>query len=170
MMRRLLPSALMTRQFGDRARFSVEVGDATSPALRVVDLWAAGKWLTTDDNTAYVPSFTHYLRLEADRVRRGDVPPCPFPDRTPQDTFRLLRADRSGFAQQFWFMRWSEIVDNVSTFACLDDELVIMFEFWRATHPAPDELGQTFVTRIRPEEFTSIADAAADFLDAGTAR
>jgi hypothetical protein len=160
----------MTRQFGDRASFSVEVGDATSPALRIVDLWAAGKCLTTDDNTAYVPSFTHYLRLEADRVRRGDVPPCPFPDRTPQEIFRLLRADGTGFAQRFWFLRWSEIVDNVSAFACLDGELVLMFEFWRATHPVPDELGKTFVTRIRPDQFSSIAGAAAEFLDAGTAR
>ncbi|MCG5471504.1 hypothetical protein LADH09A_005498 [Micromonospora sp. LAH09] len=144
----------------------MEVGQAISPALRVVDLWAAGKWLTTDDNAAYVPSFAHYLRLEAERVRRGDVPPCPFPGRAPEEIFRLLRTDETEFAQQFWFLRWNETVDNVSTFAYLDDDLVIMFEFWRGTHPFPDELGKIFVARIPREEFTSIGEAAADLLEA----
>jgi hypothetical protein len=42
----------MTRPFGDRATFAVEVGEPTAAALRVVDLWAAGTWLTTDDNVS----------------------------------------------------------------------------------------------------------------------
>ncbi|GAA0552924.1 hypothetical protein GCM10010172_39300 [Paractinoplanes ferrugineus] len=145
----------------------MEVGETTPPALRVVDLWAAGKWLTTDDNTAYTPSLSHYMRLEADRVRRGDVPSCPFPGRPPAEIFQLLRADETEFAQQFWFMRWSEIVDNVSAFAYLDDDLVIMFGFWRTNHRFTDDLGTGFVTRIPPAEFASIANAAADSLDAG---
>lgn len=146
----------------------MEVGEATAPALRVVDLWAAGTLITTDDNMAYVPSFTHYMRLEAERVRRGDVPSCPFPGRTPEEVFRLLRADETEFAQRFWFMRWSETVDNVSTFACLDDDLVIMFEFWRA-RPAPHEVGEVFVARLSPEEFVSVVEGAGQVLDAGLA-
>ena len=143
----------------------MEVGEAVSPALRVVDLWAAGEWLTTDDNTAYVPSLTHYMRLDAERVRRGDVPACPFPGHTPEEIFRLLAADRTGFAQRFWFLRWNETVDNVRTFAYLDDILVLTFEFWRATHPFPDQLGKVFVVRIDPLEFASTIEAAADFLE-----
>jgi hypothetical protein len=160
----------MTQRFGDRARFGVEIGEATSSALRVVDLWAAGTWLTTDDNTAYAPSLSHYMRREADRVRRGDVPRRPFPGRPPEEVHRLLRADQTGFAQQFWFLRWSEIVDNVPTFAYLDDDLVIMFEFRRTNHRFPEDTGTCFVSRIPPAEFASIADAAADSLDAGVTR
>ena len=47
------PSALMI-QIGDRATFAAEVGARTSRDLRTVDLWAAGKLLTTDDNAAFV--------------------------------------------------------------------------------------------------------------------
>ena len=139
----------------------MEVGAAVSPALRVVDLWAAGRWLTTDDNTAYVPSFTHYMRLEADRVRRGDLPAHPVPGRSPAETMPLL-------GPEFWFLRWNETVDNVSTFAYLDGDLVIMFEFWRPTHPFPEELGRIFVARLPPAEFTAVVEEAADFLDAGS--
>jgi hypothetical protein len=66
----------MTRRFGRRDTFAAEVGEAEPPDMRVVDLWAAGTWLTTDDNVAYVPSLCHYLRMEAARVRARDVPPA----------------------------------------------------------------------------------------------
>jgi hypothetical protein len=153
----------MTRRFGDRAGFCVEVGEPTSPALRVVDLWAAGQRLTVDDNTAYVPSLTHYMRLEAERVRRGDVPPRPFPKGNPEEMFRWLRRNKKGSAQKFWFLRWSEILDDVSTYAYrADDDLTILFAFWQTTEP-----GQTFELRIPAREFTAVVEEAADFLDAG---
>ncbi len=157
----------MTRKFGDRATFCVEIGEFTSPSLRVVDLWAGGKWLTTDDNTVYLPSFLYYMRDEAKLVRQRDIKPCPFPDRTPEEIFKLLRADQTGFREQFWFMRWSETVDNVSMYAYLDgDELVIVFQFWRTTHRYPEDLGRVFVARIPPDDFADIVEAAADVLDA----
>ena len=139
-----------------------------SPALRVVDLWAAYKWLTTDDNVAYVPSFSWYMRSDADRVRRRDVRPCPFPGRAPEEIFRLLHADETGFREQFWFMQWSETLDNVSAYAYLDDDLVIVFQFWRASHPLPEDLGEVFVATIPPDEFAAIVKEAADLLDAGS--
>jgi hypothetical protein len=50
-------------RFGDRETFAVEVGSsAGSAALRVVDIWAAGKRLTVDDNVAYIPSFLPAIR------------------------------------------------------------------------------------------------------------
>jgi hypothetical protein len=154
----------MTRRFGDRAGFCVEVGEPTPPALRVVDLWAAGQRLTVDDNTAYVPSLTYYMRLEAERVRRGDIPPRPFPRSNPEENFRRLGRDETGFAQRFWFLRWSEILDDVSAYAYLEDEdLMILFAFWRTTEPG----GQPFALRIPSREFTAVAEEAADFLDAG---
>ena len=127
------------RQFGDRATFCVELGEITPPSMRVVDLWAGGKWLTTDDNTAYLPSLIHYMRQELEEVRGGDIKACPFPDRTPEEIFHLLQADETEFRQQFWFLQWTEIVDNVSRYAWRDGEdLVIVFQFWRTTHIFPE--------------------------------
>ncbi len=139
----------------------------TAPALRALDLWAAGKWLTCDDNMAHVPSLTWYMRKDADRVRRRHVRPCPVPGRSPEEVFRLLQADRAEFREKFWFMRWSETVDNVSTYAYLDGDLVIAFGFWRPTHPFPEDLGEVFVARVSPDEFVTLVEEAADLLDAG---
>lgn len=58
-------------------------------------LWVAGKRLTTDDNLAFVPSFSHGMRSSAGRVRRGDIKPCPFPGRRPDEVFRLLLTDET---------------------------------------------------------------------------
>ena len=65
-------------------------------------------------------------------------------------------------------MRWSEIVDNVSAYAYLDDDLVIVFQYWRARLPAPQDLGNVLVARIAPDEFVTIVEQAADLLDAGS--
>jgi hypothetical protein len=156
----------MTRLFGDRATFAVKVGEIKSPGLRIVDLWAAGKYLTTDDNVAYVPFFRRCLRSSGAQVRRRDIKPCPFPERSPEEIFRLLEADETEFREQFWFMGWGETVDNVSCYAYLDDDLVIVFAFWRATHPFPEDLGKVFVARIPPDEFAATLEESADLIDA----
>ncbi|OKI79503.1 hypothetical protein A6A27_40595 [Micromonospora sp. CB01531] len=62
-------------------------------------------------------------------MRRRDVKPCPFPGRAPEEIFRLLHADETVFREQFWFMHWGETVDNVSTYAYLDDDLVFRLSF-----------------------------------------
>lgn len=154
-----------TRRFGGLATFAVEIGEIEPYQLRVVDLWAAGKRLTTDDNYAFLPFFINAMRSSAAQVRRRDVRPCPFPDRTPEEIFRLLHADDTEFREQFWFMQWGEIVDNVSKYAYLDDDLVIVFAFWRRTHPFPDDLGKVFVARIPPDKFVATVEEAADLLD-----
>ncbi|MFI6273416.1 hypothetical protein [Micromonospora zamorensis] len=156
----------MTRCFGDRATFAVEIGKIESRALRVVDLWLAGKRLTVDDNSAFVPFFLRIMRSSAAEVRRRDVKPCPFPGRTPEQIFWLLHADETELREQFWFMQWGETVDNLLKYAYLDDDLVIVFQFWRATHPSPEDLGKVFVARIPPDEFVATVEEAADLLDA----
>ncbi|WP_343447795.1 hypothetical protein [Micromonospora schwarzwaldensis] len=156
----------MTRRFGDRAIFAVEVGESISSELRVVDLWAAGKWLTTDDNVAFLPSFLRFLRSSAAQVRRRDVQACPYLERTPEEIFGLLKADETEFREQFCFMTWGETVDNVSRYAWMDDDLVIVFAFRRPAHPFPEDLGRVFVARIPPDAFATTLEEAADLLDA----
>jgi hypothetical protein len=155
----------MTRRFGDRATFAVELGETSSPALRVVDLWAAGKWLTTDDNLAYIPFLLHSMRSTAAQVRRRDIKPCPFPGRSPQENYRLLEADETEFHEQYWFMSWGETVDNLSRYAYLDDALVIVFAFWRTAHPFPHDLGKVFVAKIAPDEYAATLEDAADVIE-----
>lgn len=157
-------------RFGDRARFSMEIGEITPPSMRTVDLWAAGKWLTTDDNTAFLPTFIPLLRSTAARVRRRDITPCPFPERSAEETFELLNADETDLREQFWLLHWGETVDNVTSYAYLDgDDLVIAFGYWRAEHPFPEDLGKVFVARLPADEFSIILEQAADLLDAGLA-
>ncbi|WP_027345925.1 hypothetical protein [Hamadaea tsunoensis] len=156
----------MTAQFGDRAAFAVEIGEALSPDLRVVDLWAAGVRITTQDDVAYVPSLVHYMRSTAVRVRQGQVRPCPFPAKSPAEVFQQLEADQTDFRERYWFMRWSEIVDNVASYAYLDDLLVIAFAFRRADPPLPEHPGTVFVARIPPEDFATIVLQAVDLLEA----
>src|SRR5262245_43277645 len=42
------------RRFGDQRRFAIEVGEFYFPEKRArrVDIWAADRWLTCDDNNA----------------------------------------------------------------------------------------------------------------------
>jgi hypothetical protein len=127
----------MRRRVGDQTTFAIEIGEAVSADLRVVDVWAAGKRLTIKDNVAYVPYLYHYLRSVAAQVRRHEIRSCPFPGRSPEEIFRKLASDETEFREHYWFMRWSETLDNVSSYAYLDDELVIVFAFWRADHPIP---------------------------------
>lgn len=155
----------MTR-FGDRATFAVEIGEATSADLRTVDLWAAGERLTVDDNSAYLPFFSRAMRVTAAQVHRRALRPCPFPGLTPEENFGLLDADPTETREDFWFMQWGETVDNVSRYAYLDGDLVIIFAFSRTTHPVPEDLGRVFVARIAPDEFVTTLEEAAAWLDA----
>ncbi|WP_430495924.1 hypothetical protein ACQRWP_16790 [Micromonospora trifolii] len=156
----------MTRRFGDPATFAVEIGEVEPHQLRAVDLWAAGKRLTIKDSHAFLPFFIRVMRSSAAQVRRRDVEPCPVPGRTPEEIFRLLHADDTEFREQSWFLQWGETVDNVFKYAYLDDDLVIVFAFWRPDQPFPDDLGKVFVARIPPEEFVATVEQAADLLDA----
>lgn len=98
---------------------------------------------------------------------RRDVRPCPFPGRAPEEIFRLPHADETELREQFWFLRWGEVVDNVPTYAYLDrHELVIVFSFRRASHPSPEDLGKIFAVRIPPDTFATTVEEANDPLDA----
>jgi hypothetical protein len=164
----------MVLRFGDRERFCAEIGERATGALRTVDLWAGGKWLTTDDNAAYVPAFSYAIRTAAAEVRRGDVSPNPFPGSSPEDVFRrlsaLAEAAESDLPERFWLMHWGETTDNLSSYVYRDgDDLVIVFRYWRAAHPFPEDLGRTFVARVPADEFASVLERAAGELDAPAA-
>ncbi|RMI42445.1 hypothetical protein EBO15_19640 [Actinomadura harenae] len=67
-------------RLGDEDTLAVEVGEWAGPELRRVDLWAAGQWLTCDDNLVYVKQFRRAVAGTADWVRSGRAEPSPFPE------------------------------------------------------------------------------------------
>ncbi|MFC8257789.1 hypothetical protein ACFUNF_09170 [Streptomyces sp. NPDC057291] len=79
----------MTVLLGDKSRFAAEVG-AWDNALRRVDLWAAGKWLTCDDNSIFVRQFRRDVLDTAAWLRSGQGAPLPFDGLSPEATHRRL--------------------------------------------------------------------------------
>lgn len=158
------------RRFGHRATFAIEVGGlptyvveagATQVSdVRVVDIWAGGKWLTCHDNAAYVPTLVRCMRGTAELVRRREVPRRPFPWRSPAEVFRLLSANDREWRERFWLLRdWDEILDNVETYTWLDDSLVVACRIWRPSRT------EVFVARVPPDEFVATIDGAISLLD-----
>lgn len=147
--------SLQPQRFGDRAVFAVEVGEVVSPGVRAVDLWAAGKHLTADDNLVFLPYFRRRLAEAVDQLRTRGLPPSPYPGRSPEEVFRRLHADENGLRERFWFLDWGETLDNVSGYAYLDGEFVIAFAFWR--HGS-----EVFAVRVAPGDLIAVLAAAAE--------
>lgn len=142
----------MTTLLGNKERFAVEIGEF-SKGLRVVDLWAANRWWTCDDNCAYLPQFLQSVRDTIDRLRSGADLVLPFPGLSPAEAYRRLLAADDGSHQRFWFANWGPTTDNVDALLFRDGERVaIPFEFWRSEHLFPDELGKTFVAELPESE------------------
>ncbi|MET7309209.1 hypothetical protein ACWD7C_20945 [Streptomyces sp. NPDC005134] len=79
----------MTVVLGDRHRFAAEVGEWDHVLCRV-DLWAAGKWLTCDDNMVFAEQFRLAVLDTAAWLRSGGGSPPPFADLSPEATHRRL--------------------------------------------------------------------------------
>ncbi|MFH8729011.1 hypothetical protein [Streptomyces termitum] len=162
---------------GDRDGFGAEVG-GSGPLCRV-DLWAAGKWLTCDDNMAYVPRFRRDVRETAAWLRSGggSPPPLACAGLSPGAVHRRLMwcaEDGAGAGaetgERFRFLLWGPTTDNV--IACLfreKDRLVVTFEFWREDHlrDHPEDAGVVFVAEVSVREFVGVLDGITAALDAG---
>lgn len=115
----------MAALFGDRATLAFEVGDPSteSAALRRVDHWAAGRWLTCDDNTVFVPQYCRSL----------------------ESALRELRAADDGRFEAHPFMAWGPTTDNVQTRLTIHGaQCELTFAFWRAEHTPAEEIGVPF--------------------------
>lgn len=160
----------MAGLLGDKNRFAVELGAWDGQALRRVDLWTAGQWLTCDDNMAYVDQFRHYVARTAAGVRSGHVPARPFAGLSPAATHRRLLAeimDGEQEHEQFGFFGrwgWGPTTDNVTSFLWRDeDNLVITVEFWREAHllKHPEHAGTVFVAELPAAELAVILEEVA---------
>lgn len=151
----------MVSALGNKQRFAAEVGEYCDgdPQLRRVDLWAAGIWLTCDDNAAFVPQFRMSVEGTVDWLRSGCDLTMPFPGLSPEEVHRRLLDVDDGSRERFWFPMWGPTTDNVTGHLFrVGDRLVIPFEFWRPTHPRPDELGRVFVAELPEAELLRALD------------
>ncbi|MFJ8827666.1 hypothetical protein ACIREE_38740 [Streptomyces sp. NPDC102467] len=168
----------MTVLLGDKNRFAAEVG-AWDNALRRVDLWAAGKWLTCDDNSVFVGQFRQDVLDTAAWMRSGQGSPLPFDGLSPQATHRRLMrragADdetEADFAlrSQFRFLNWGPTTDNVTAHLFRDaNRLALTLQFWREEHliKHPEHAGEVFVAEIPTMEFVGILEGLVAVLDDG---
>ncbi|MGW8600510.1 hypothetical protein ACWGLB_16445 [Streptomyces sp. NPDC055893] len=166
----------MSVVLGDRFRFAAAVGEP-GPLCRV-DLWAAGKWLTCDDNMAYVPAFRRAVLDTCAWLRSGEGSPLPFPGLSAEATHRRLMARAMDDADpevepeaepeadyeqrsRFQVLHWGPTTDNVIAHLFREkDDLVITLEFWREEHLRnhPEDSGVVYVVEIQAQEFVSILD------------
>ncbi|MFF2412306.1 hypothetical protein [Streptomyces sp. NPDC058092] len=164
----------MTVPLGDKRRFAVEIGDRDH-GLRRVDLWAAGQWLTCDDNMAFVAQFRHTVLETANCVRSGKGSPLPWPDLPAEVNHRrlLLGSETphdtdAGPRGRYRGLEWGPTTDNlISSLFRNRDSLTLTFEFWRKehllTHPA--HAGHVFVVEVPVPEFVEILDGLVTALD-----
>lgn len=128
---------------GDRSRFAAEAGEWDA-ALRRVDLWAAGQWLTCDDNMAFVEQFRLAVLDTAIRLRCGQGSPPPFDGLSPEAAHRRLMLHAGDddeteaeyeLRSRFSALRRGPTTDNVTAHLFRDgDRLAITLRFRRQHH------------------------------------
>ncbi|MFF0476586.1 hypothetical protein [Streptomyces sp. NPDC004284] len=157
----------MSAVLGDKHRFAVEVGERGQ--LCRVDLWAAGVWLTCDDNMAYTPQFRRAVLHTADRLRSGEGSPPPYAGTSPEATHRRLGTETDHeLRSRFRALDWGPTTDNVMAHLFREGEhLMITLEFWREEHllAHPEHAREVFVVEIPTAEFIGILDDLVSVLD-----
>lgn len=164
--------------FGDKHRFAAEVGEWDHELCRV-DIWAGGKWLTCDDNMAFVRQFRRDVLDTTGRLRSGMTSALPFDGLSPQATHRrlMLRAETDGeseadfeFRNRYRGLDWGPTTDNVTTHLFQDQDCSLLtLQFRREEHllKHPEHADEVFVAKIPTAEFVGILRDLAAILDSG---
>lgn len=174
----------MWHYYGERERFAFEIGppDCEGPTTgtRRVDVYAAGRWLTCDDNTVYVQQFVYSLEGSIGRLLRNPTfykSVRPYPELSIEENFRQLLVEAEAGAtgdyayRDYLFMDWGPTSDNVSSCLFREGETVhIAFSFWRESHHDPSELDKVFVAELPERELLLILHRAAWDLAQGRSR
>jgi hypothetical protein len=162
---------MMNRWFGDRSRFAIEIGEFYGDDItpRRVDVWAAGIWLTCDDNSVYVPFFAGRLQRAVGSLL---VDPTyrrlgrPYPELSIEDNYRRLRAeaeeDNTDYRAYGFMDDWGPTADNVGMLLFREGGTAYLpFAFLRPDHHDPSELGRVFVAELPERELALVLHEAA---------
>jgi hypothetical protein len=157
--------------FGSRSRFAIDVDRILNDtgSSRRVDVCAAGRWLTTVDNSVYVPHFAGCLErtvgflLTAPQDLRFQR---PYPNLSIADNYCRLRADRAADKNDdflvYRFMDWGPTADNLSALLFLEgDTAFIPFSFVWESERDPVELGKVFVAELPVWELATVLHKAS---------
>ena len=152
--------------YGHETRFAITVGEVLSDngGSRRVDVYAAGRWLTCDDNNVYVPHFAGCLQhavgylLSDPQWSRGR----PYPELSVADNYRRLWAEAQTDNAEYLsyrFMHWGPTADNVSMLLFREGGTAYLpFSFcW----PVRAELGEVFVAELPEWELAAALHSAA---------
>lgn len=160
----------------------MEVGDWDGTALRRVDLWAAGQWLTCDDNVAFVPQFRssavpQFRREVAETaawLRAGGGVPVPLAGLSPAAAHRRLMAgagdeeEDDRLRRRFrLFDRWGPATDNIEAYLFRDGErLEVTWQFWREEDLLrhPEHAGTVFTVEVGAAELAGLLEDLAAVL------
>lgn len=147
--------------FGEKIRFAAEVGEYSegSSQLRRVDLWAGGRWLTCDDNTAFIPQFRGDVRRTLDWLRsKSDLSP-PFLGMAVIEMHKRLAVSENREGARFAFPDWGPTTDNLLGYLFRRGEHFTMtFEFWRQEHTVPEERGVVFLAEVSEQELVGVLE------------
>ena len=124
----------MALLLGDKRTFAADVGDSDGTDLRRVDLWAAGQWLTCDDNAVYVPQFRLSVAGTVDGLNDSE----------------------------HHALNWGPTTDNVLAYLYRNgDETAITAQFWREDHlrAHPEHAGVVFTADIPTDELIDILES-----------
>jgi hypothetical protein len=155
--------------YGRLTRFAITVGEVVSEdgGSRRVDVWAADRWLTCDDDQVYVLYFAGRLQQAARDLmtdpgcRRGR----PYPDLSVEDNYRRLLADAetdNTEYRSYRFMDWGPTADNVGMLLFREGGAAYLpFSFLRPDHHAPSERGKVFVAELPEWELALVLHDAA---------
>lgn len=150
----------VTLLLGSKERFALELGEWRG-GLRRVDAWAAGQWVTCDDNMAYVPQLRWSVQHDRARLDSITDSPRPFPGMSPAAVHRQLLANDNGLRDQWSFLEWGPTTDNVlAHLFCDGNHLVLTVEFWREEHLRlhPEHAKSVFMAEIEAGELTDILE------------
>jgi hypothetical protein len=130
---------------------------------REVDIYAAGRWLTCVDGSAYLPQFTHALMGTVHTLldeRPAEEICRPYPHLSPADNHRRLREDAGG--QAYRFMDWGPTTDNVIAHLFIENGVALIpFSFRSADHHDPSERGKDFLAELPERELLRVLHEAA---------
>ena len=160
----------MIQRFGERNTFALELGaaDETSADLRIVDVYAGGRWLTCDDNVVFLSQFIGSLNddlnwLVTPATQKRDK--LPFSALTPLANHKELLElanDDNELHLFHRFMDWGPTADNVSMHLFrINGVAYLPFSFWRETHHDAGELGTAFCAELPIHELLDTIHRAA---------
>jgi hypothetical protein len=155
--------------YGQLSRFAITVGEILSDngGSRRVDVWAADRWLTCDDNQVYVPHFAGCLQHAVRGLLSDPQSRCgrPHPELSIADNYRRLRANAESDNSEYLayrFMPWGPTADSVGMLLFREEGIAYLpFSFCRPDHHDPSERDRVFVAELPEWELAGVLHDAA---------